>query len=423
MTREFLKQLIAEAQASNVLDAAELEAVASGEGLPVDDVPTLCQYLMTRGALSAWQCQWLVSTGKPTLQWGRYRVVDADDTPGIGQGYRVMAVDSEQQSTLRLIREVDLAPADRVAAFAARLQRARHLQHAALLQPLDVLIEDGNLGIVLPDPPAGSTAQAMLAQHGVLPLSAVVTIHVNLAWALKLAHGEGLCHGGLSTSRLWLQPPESPGESPRGLLLGLGQVPYREADPSDPYLAPERRYSSTFTPAGDVYSLAMLFIEMTPGRVPSGYDELPELRHQSPALHELIQAMRQQQADARPTMAEVAQLMRDYSLSAASPAESGELLPTSTDPANANWNDYLQVPGAAAQQLETSAEPDWGYEEQDGLSTNNPARRRTAPVYNRRKLWLQVGLFLLLNALALVILLVTYFQPFSGTPSTPTSPR
>lgn len=127
----------------------------------------------------------------------------------------------------------------------------------------------------------GIDLRALLA-FGPPPLEGAMRVLWEVGDTLSSLHGQGLAHGNLQPGNVILEPDG------RAMMVGYRPAPLQElgraatSDPRGPaYAAPERRDDEAVTPAGDVYSLGVLALELLTGELPAdevGPDTVERLR-------------------------------------------------------------------------------------------------------------------------------------------------
>ncbi|MEM6930448.1 MAG: protein kinase [Myxococcota bacterium] len=196
------------------------------------------------------------------------------------------------------------------------------LDHPHLAVSTDLIRLEGRLAVIEPRP---TGADLGFLDDQEVPRTVLVALAARIADALDALAGIGLAHGSLGSAAITLDRDgqvrvhgsaltraELPAWSPdTGSLARLGVTP----------LAPEQLARARLepTPRGDVYALGALLARWARGR-PFGPARLRADEHsasvgerlkglpegpESPALHDLLQAMLAFEPDARPSPAEV----------------------------------------------------------------------------------------------------------------------
>lgn len=201
---------------------------------------------------------------------------------------------------------------------------AAALVHENVARTFDVEQADGML-FTVSEYVSGPTVAQLLSQH-TLPAAAVAAIGRQAALGLASAHADGIVHRAISPENLVIAPDG------RLCLIDFGSV--RAAgdqhlpDPVFPepgvtaYWPPERRAGVDAGATGDVYSLGLVMWEALTGepQVGDGADQRPVRRllaglpggdSETPWLREVLLRATAEDPAARPTAAELAQVLEE----------------------------------------------------------------------------------------------------------------
>jgi eukaryotic-like serine/threonine-protein kinase len=156
-----------------------------------------------------------------------------------------------------------------------------HLDHPHVLRVVDLNFVGDVPTIVLEHAAGGSLRQRMTKAP--LPVSVVVRVALQCAYALHFAHKHGVLHGGIKPenilfdaagnvrladfgiSRATERSPET-GSSAPPVYVGRG-------NPS--YMSPEQLHRGELTKAGDIYALGILLYELLTGTLPGRRSPMP----------------------------------------------------------------------------------------------------------------------------------------------------
>jgi serine/threonine-protein kinase len=167
------------------------------------------------------------------------------------------------------------------------------IDHPGLARPLAFGTEGGIPYLVYADL-AGTAMDAVMREHGPRPVAEVVQRLKQLADAIDVAAGAGVCHGMMAPGDVIL-------DDERTAVTGFGfaQALIKAGIPAEaesPYGSPQRLAGAPPTPADDIYSLAAITLELLIGTPKDPEQEvralreaqgLPERRRiQRPAPHE-----------------------------------------------------------------------------------------------------------------------------------------
>ena len=202
---------------------------------------------------------------------GRYTIIDRLGRGGMGTVYLAHDPQLERRVALK-VPLFDDGPHGRTAAWFRREAKiAATLTHPNFCPVYDVGEHDGQLFITMPFI-AGETLASRLARGGPVPCREAVAWVIKIARALAEAHRAGIVPRDLKPSNIMI---DARGE-PIVMDFGLARREAPDVDLATPfgmivgtpaYLAPEQ-IAGPSTPAGDVYSLGVLFYQMLSGKPP-----------------------------------------------------------------------------------------------------------------------------------------------------------
>jgi serine/threonine protein kinase len=221
---------------------------------------------------------------------GSYRLVRALDGDG-----RVHEARHERRGgrfALKLLGDVDTQ------AFARAAHQATALRHPGIVQVVDSGTDAGRAFVVM-EWVEGRSLAALLADEGALDAERVARLVDSVALGLQAAHRQGLSHGHLDPTRIFVLPSggdgdETPGaERTKILGFGLGDdlAPGPPITEETPYMAPEQ-LAGEAQPLADQFALAAIVYELLTGVPPSSDgDERrppPSIREYVPSLNVIV---------------------------------------------------------------------------------------------------------------------------------------
>jgi serine/threonine-protein kinase len=221
---------------------------------------------------------------------GSYRLVRALDGDG-----RVHEARHERRGgrfALKLLGDVDKQ------AFARAAHQASALRHPGIVQVVDSGTAAGRAFVVM-EWVEGRSLAALLADEGALDAERVARLVDSVALGLQAAHRQGLAHGHLDPTRIFVLPSggdgdETPGaERTKILGFGLGDdlAPGPPITEETPYMAPEL-LAGEAQPLADQFALAAIVYELLTGVPPSTDGDArrppPSIREYVPSLNVIV---------------------------------------------------------------------------------------------------------------------------------------
>jgi serine/threonine protein kinase len=225
-----------------------------------------------------------------TQMVGSYRLVRALD--GEGRVHEARHARRGGRFALKLLGDVDTE------AFARAAHQATALRHPGIVQVVDSGNDAGRAFVVM-EWVEGRSLAALLAAEGALDAERVARLVDSIALGLQAAHRQGLAHGHLDPTRIFVLPSggdgdETPGaERTKILGFGLGDdlAPGPPITEETPYMAPEQ-LAGEAQPLADQFALAAIVYELLTGVPPaSDGDERrppPSIREYVPSLNVIV---------------------------------------------------------------------------------------------------------------------------------------
>ena len=258
-----------------------------------------------------------------TVVGGRYRVERV-----LGDGAMakvVLAEDGElgRQVAVKLLDEQLAGDAAFRARFAREARVAASISHPNVVAVYDVGEADGRPFIVM-EHVEGLTLDERLRREGALAPAEVCRIGRQVCAGLEHAHAAGLVHRDLKPGNLIERSDGTIKIADFGIARLLEGTELTEAGTivgTAAYLAPEQAEGGEITPAADVFALGVVLYELLTATQPWKVDSLaelarrrsaprPELPPETPwALREAVERRLDNEAAARPTVGELADLL------------------------------------------------------------------------------------------------------------------
>ena len=197
---------------------------------------------------------------------GRYELVDALDSGGMGTVWRVWDLRDRTYRAAKLLRQSDSSSLLRFVR-----ETGTRIEHPHVVAPTGWSAEDDRVLFAMPLVGGGSVA-TLLADYGPLPASLVRTLTLQLLDALTAVHAAGIVHRDVKPANLLLEPT---GIGEPHLRLSDFGIAARLDEPrltrtselvhTPGYSAPEVMAGADPDPAQDLYSVGMVMQEMLTG--------------------------------------------------------------------------------------------------------------------------------------------------------------
>ncbi len=225
---------------------------------------------------------------------GRYRLEALLGEGGMGVVYRARHVLIDRVVALKLIRP-DLRGETHLRAWMLREARAANrVDHAHIVEIHDVgETEEGELYLVM-ELLVGSSLSSEIGK-GPMPVARATDVLEQMCAALARAHDLGVVHRDLKSDNIMLTAKGGRRDFVKILDFGLAALardprlaPKGAVFGTPEYMAPEQARGDDAMPVSDLYSLGILFFEMTTGQLPfrsSDRDTLLEMQKTGLAPH------------------------------------------------------------------------------------------------------------------------------------------
>ena len=224
----------------------------------------------------------LAPRGLPRTLAGRYRLDRRLAAGGMGTVYEALDLALERTVAAKVVRE-NLADSDgALSRFVEEAKLAARLrEHPNVVTVYDFGVIDGHQPFMIMELLVGRTLRQVLrAPRGLSPLNAYTMLE-GVCSAVAAAHRRGLIHRDLKPENIFLAEVEH-GTVPKVLDFGIAKpvsvvttLTYRrDTDPmvllgTLEYMSPEQRRGETPSVAWDLWSLAVIALEMFSGRPPA----------------------------------------------------------------------------------------------------------------------------------------------------------
>jgi serine/threonine-protein kinase len=219
---------------------------------------------------------------------GHYRIVSKLGAGGMGEVYLAQSTKLGRKVAIKLLSPQFTGDLERLRRFEWEARAASKLNHPHIATIYDIC-EEGGAHFIVMEYVEGQTLAAILNDRG-LDSSEVIEIGLQIADALEEAHSKGITHRDVKPANLML--------TPRGqvkvLDFGLAKIAH-PAEMNDDYqhitrmqtmpgmvmgtvayMSPEQALGREVDRRTDIFSLGVVFYEMTTGRRPFGGETATE---------------------------------------------------------------------------------------------------------------------------------------------------
>ena len=224
---------------------------------------------------------------------GRYRVLEEIGRGGMGVVFRARDTVLERLVALKTLPAECVSDPERRQQFLKEAQAASALNHPGIVTIHDLVVEDGQVFIVM-ELVEGTTLEERVAR-GPMPLQPALRVAIPVAVALARAHGAGIVHRDLKPSNVMVTKEGAAKVLDFGLAKLTQAAPHDTAVPTMPmrggdgpgseggavmgtvpYMSPEQTMAKGLDARTDVFSFGVLLYEMTTGRHPFRHPMLVE---------------------------------------------------------------------------------------------------------------------------------------------------
>ncbi len=275
---------------SRLLTETELEQAASRFGA---DAPSLAiaDSLVQEGRLTPFQGRQMCSEDTQPLSLGQYRLLDELGRGGMGHVYKALHTIMGRVVAIKVISPDLVSDPVAVEWFRREVRASTQLNHPNIVMAFDANEADG-LHFLVMEYVHGITLDALVKQHGPLPISHACALIRQAALGMQHAHEKGMVHRDMKPGNLLIPLPE--GDQPPEVLVkildfGLARLHGKTKGDTialrgeagvlgtPDYIAPEQsRNIHAADIRSDLYSLGCVFYFALAGRVPFPGDNAME---------------------------------------------------------------------------------------------------------------------------------------------------
>ncbi|MFN8555678.1 MAG: serine/threonine-protein kinase [Candidatus Obscuribacterales bacterium] len=216
-----------------------------------------------------------------TVIAGKYKVLSALGSGGMGIVYLVEQIDLKKKFALKLLdisRQTEVA----VRRFQLEAKTAATLRHPNLVEVHDFGVNDDGQPFLVMDYITGVPLDQLMKERRILPVDYVVPLAIQVGFGLMYAHEQGIVHRDIKPSNIIiLNPNKLPGEGTIKIVdFGIAKLMQSEGGEiqaltrtgeifgSPLYMSPEQCRGTVVDQRTDIYSLGCVVYECLTGLPP-----------------------------------------------------------------------------------------------------------------------------------------------------------
>jgi serine/threonine protein kinase len=261
------------------------EQLRRAEGLGADTAAALAAALVSEGLLTPFQAQRLRAGEGQRLNLGQYRLLEELGRGGMGHVYKAVHTIMGRVVAVKVILPELVEHPLALEWFRREVRAATQLVHPNIVMAYDANEADGVHFLVM-EYVDGTNLDALVRQHGPLPLPRACELIRQAALALQHAHEKGMVHRDVKPANVLIPRESLTGRRPDAPLVklvdfGLARLHKQSSDGTiavqtvngllgtPDYIAPEQcRDIHSADIRSDLYSLGGTFYFVLTGRVP-----------------------------------------------------------------------------------------------------------------------------------------------------------
>jgi len=205
-----------------------------------------------------------------TVFAGRYEILEALGTGGMGSVYRVYDRKLEEEVALKLIKPEIAANRKAIDRFKNELKVARKITHKSVCKMYD-LGESGGTSYITMEYVTGEDLKSVIHRMGTITMGKAISITAQIAEGLSEAHRLGIIHRDLKPGNIMIDKEGNAKIMDFGIArsLAVEGITREGALIGTPeYMSPEQVDGKEADQRSDIYSLGIIFFEMLTGRAP-----------------------------------------------------------------------------------------------------------------------------------------------------------
>ena len=251
-----------------------------------------------------------------------YRLVEPVGEGAVGTVWTATRSDTSALFAAKLLKPEYADSPEFLERFVRERTVLMQLQHSSIVPVVDMIVEGGNLAIIM-EYQHGGTLRDMLRTLGTIAPGTALAMMERVLLALEQAHRKKVLHLDIKPDNVLLSgnPTETFPEQVRVADFGIAELTGdgpassttgRGSYGTPMYMSPERKHYGTAAESADVYSVGVMLHELLIAYPPTPNRGNPTGVHESIPndLRTALEAMLATSPDARPTAAQAAASLR-----------------------------------------------------------------------------------------------------------------
>jgi len=202
---------------------------------------------------------------------GRYRIIAPVGRGASAQVFLADDVRLKRRVAVKMLHAALAGDSEFLRRFQAEAQAAAALSHPHVMAVFD-WGQDGEAPYLVTEYLAGGSLRTMLDRNGPLTLSQTLQVALEATRALEYAHHRGFVHRDIKPANLLFGDDGRLRVADFGLARALAEAAWTEPQGAvmgtARYASPEQAQGERLTEKSDIYSLALVMIEVATGTVP-----------------------------------------------------------------------------------------------------------------------------------------------------------